>query len=133
MATIYEHITLSPDTKLGHIDEQGDIFGYIETSGQEEYVGRVDYDEGVVYLLVLEEDTEIALGWIDEKNKIIASFEEEDIEIGYVKDNGDLYYYIAKNDSHYIGRVSDITDPVEGAAAMLIFFEFEEDDEDTIE
>jgi len=133
MATIYEHIPLSPDTKLGHIDEQGDIFGYIETSGQEEYVGRVDYDEGVVYLLVLEEDTEIALGWIDEKNKIIASFEEEDIEIGYVKDNGDLYYYIAKNDSHYIGRVSDITDPVEGAAAMLIFFEFEEDDEDTIE
>jgi hypothetical protein len=128
MATIFEHISLSPDNKLGHINEDGEIYGFMEDSGEEEYIGRVDYDEGVVYLL--DEDEEIAMGWVDENKNIIASFEDEDVEIGFVKDNGDLHYYVDEDDAPYIGRVDGMTDPVEGAAAMLIFFEFEEEFEE---
>lgn len=127
MATIYEHVSLSPDTKLGRINEDGEIFGFLEDSGEEEYIGRVDYDEGTVCLL--DEDTEIVLGWIDENAHIIASFEDGDVEIGYVSDNGDLHYYIDENDAPRVGRVTDMKDPVEGAAALLIFFEFEDEDE----
>ena len=131
MATIYEHVPLNPDNKLGFITDAGDIFGYMEHTNQEEYVGRVDYEEGLVCMLDEDEDedTEIVLGWIDEDANIIASFENGDVIIGYVKDNGDLHYYIDENDAPYVGKVSDMRDPVEGAAAMLIFFEFEEDDE----
>ena len=131
MATIHEHVPLSPDNKLGFITDDGDIFGYMEHNNQEEYVGRVDYEEGLVCLLDdnEEEDTEIVLGWIDEDANIIASFENGDIVIGYVKDNGDLHYYIDENDAPYVGKVSDMRDPVEGAAALLIFFEFEVEDE----
>ncbi len=128
MATIFEHISLSPDSKLGHINQDGEIFGYVEDSGEEEYIGRVDYEEGVVYLL--DEDEEIAMGWVDENKNIIASFEDEDVEIGFVKDNGDLHYYIDEDDAPYVGRVDGMTDPVEGAAALLIFFEFEEEEFD---
>jgi glucan-binding YG repeat protein len=128
MATIYEHIRFEKDTKLGFINQDGEIFGYLEDSGEEEFVGRIDYDDSVVYLL--DEDEEIAMGWLDDENKIIASFEEEDIVIGYVKENGDLYYYVDDNDAQYIGRVDDMSDPVEGAAALLIFFEFEEEVDD---
>ena len=122
---------MSPDNKLGFITDDGDIFGYMEHTNQKEYVGRVDYEEGLVCLLDddEEEDTEIVLGWIDEDANIIASFENGDIVIGYVKENGDLHYYIDENDAPYVGKVSDMRDPVEGAAALLIFFEFEEDDE----
>lgn len=127
MATIFEHIRLGRDSKLGFINEDGGIYGFREDTDEEEYVGRVDYDEGVVYLL--DEDSEVALGWIDDNNNIVASFEDEDIEIGYVKENGDLYYYIDENDAEYIGRVEDMSDPAEGAAALLVFFEFEEDEE----
>lgn len=128
MATIYEHIRLATDTKLGHINEDGDIYGILEDTGEQEYIGRVDYEEGVVYLL--DEDSEIAMGWVDDESQIVASFEDEDLVIGYVKENGDLYYYIDEDDAQYVGRVADMTDPVEGAAAMLIFFEFEEEEED---
>mgnify|MGYP007078645226 CR=1 FL=1 len=69
------------------------------------------------------------VGWIDEDANIIASFENGDVVIGYVKENGDLHYYIDENDAPYVGKVSDMRDPVEGAAALLIFFEFEDDDE----
>ena len=126
MATVREHARFSPDDDLGYINDDGEIFGYLEKTGEKEYIGRVDYDEGVVYLF--DDDTEIALGWVDERNRVIASFEEEDIHIGDVKSNGDLYYYIDDNDSQYIGKVEEMTDPVEGAAALLIFFEFEEED-----
>ena len=127
MATIREHVRFSPDDDLGQINKDGEIFGYLEATGEKEYIGRVDYDEGIVFLF--DEDTEIALGWVDERNRVIASFEEEDIHIGDVKSNGDLYYYIDDNDSQYVGKVEEMTDPVEGAAALLIFFEFEEDDD----
>ena len=131
MATIHEHVPLNPDNKLGFITDDGDIFGYMEHTGQEEYVGRVDYEEGLVCMLDEdeEEDTEIVLGWIDEDANIIASFENGDVIIGYVKENGDLHYYIDENDAPYVGKVSDMRDPVEGAAALLIFFEFEDEDE----
>ncbi len=128
MATIYEHIRLGSDTKLGHINKDGDIYGLLEDTNEEEYIGRVDYDEGVVYLL--DEDSEIAMGWIDEEGQVVASFEDEDVVIGFVKENGELHYYIDDEDAQYIGRVADMTDPVEGAAAMLIFFEFEEEEEE---
>ena len=130
MATIHEHIPLNPDNKLGHITDSGEIFGYVEHTNQEEYVGRVDYEEGLVCLLDddEEEDTEIVVGWIDEDANIIASFENGDVVMGYVKENGDLHYYIDENDAPYVGKVSDMRDPVEGAAALLIFFEFEEED-----
>ncbi len=128
MATIYEHIRLGSDTKLGQINKNGDIYGLLEDTNEEEYIGRVDYEEGVVYLL--DEDSEIAMGWVDEERQVVASFEDEDVVIGFVKENGELYYYIDDEDAQYIGRVADMIDPVEGAAAMLIFFEFEDEDED---
>ena len=130
MATIYEHVPLNPDNKLGYITDDGDIFGYVEHTNQEEYVGHVDYEEGIVCLLDDDEkDAEIVVGWIDDDSNIIASFENGDIVIGYVKENGDLHYYIDDDDAPYVGKVADMKDPVEGAAALLIFFEFEDDDE----
>jgi len=127
MATIQEHIRFGEDNKIGNITAEGEIYGYLEDTGEEEYIGRVDYEEGVVYLI--DEDGELALGWVDDEGRVISSLEDDDeFEIGYVKDNGDLFYYVDENDAQHVGQVVDMKDPVEGAAALLIFFDYEEDD-----
>lgn len=128
MATIFEFIDENQTGKLGTIDEDGDIYGVLEDSGEQEYVGHVDYDEGVVYLN--DGDEEVGLGWVDEEGRVIASFEDENVELGYVAENGDLFFFADEENSIRVGNVTDMRHPVEGAAAMLIFFEFEEEDED---
>ncbi|RMF05790.1 MAG: hypothetical protein D6768_00530 [Chloroflexi bacterium] len=128
MATIFEFIDENQTGKLGTIDESGDIYGVLEDSGEQEYVGHVDYDEGVVYLN--DGDEEVGMGWVDEGGRVVASFEDEDVELGYVAENGDLFFFADEENSIRVGQVQDMRHPVEGAAAMLIFFEFEEEDED---
>ncbi|GEM_PF-2462232 len=129
MATIYR---LGFDKVLGRIDSSSGRI-YDSTSGQDEYIGWVDYEAGEVF-----DEADDLVGWVDEEGKIFVSYEydededededEEEVEgerIGYVKENGKLYAYTATEDKE-LGQITDMTDPVEAAAGLLFFFEEEE-------
>jgi hypothetical protein len=119
---IYRDVPLLPDKLIGRIDEQGKV--YDVESGQDEYIGYVDYEEGDVY----DEDEDL-MGYITDEGNIIGIYEEDDEEdIGYVTEEGEIYGYSEEGDL-YLGKVVGMQDSVEGAAAMLLFFDIFEEGE----
>ena len=126
-AIIYQDIPLAPDKQIGRIDRKGKVYA-INASGTEEFVGSVNYDDGEIF----DEEGKI-LGWVEDDGEIIGHYEDDDEDIGYVTEDGEIYGYDSKDDSEvYRGKIKNFEDLVEGAAAMLLFFdreEFEEGDE----
>ncbi|MCI0576037.1 MAG: hypothetical protein L0332_02790 [Chloroflexi bacterium] len=128
MTKIYRDIALAPDEQIGRI-EDGKI--YDTEIEPEEYIGWINYEEGEVF----NEGDEL-MGWVEENGEVVASYEDEEegIGIGYVTDEGELYVYAEEEDDDiYVGKVTDMKDAVEGAAALLFFFDEYEEDEGYIE
>jgi hypothetical protein len=119
MAEIYKCIHLNSDKHVGSIDQEGKIFA--RQPGLEEYIGWIDYEDGEVY-----NREDIFLGWVEDDGGVVAHYDEEDIDLGYVTDGGELYLY-DDEDEIYVGKVVDMEDSVEGAAALLLFFDEEEE------
>ncbi len=127
MAKIFEEIPMLPEKMIGTIDEDGRIYARFEEE-KDEYLGWIDYEEGDIY------DSEDGLmGWIEEDGEVVASYEEDDFAIGRVADDGKLYLYGEEEEGDiFVGKIAEMEDPAEGAAALLFFFdevEYEEEDE----
>jgi hypothetical protein len=56
--------------------------------------------------------------------------EDEEIEVGYVNDQGALYAYAGENEEILVGQLKEMQDLAEGAAALLFFLNIEEEDEE---
>jgi hypothetical protein len=125
MADIYQDVPLLPDEKIGHINQSGHIYAYLEDN-QEEYLGWVDYEEGVIYAGKQDDEEVIEMGWIEESGDVFATYEDGEERLGYVDENGKLYAYTDEGDD-YLGQVTGMTDAAEGAAAILFFFDEEEE------
>ena len=48
MAKIYRHRAMRSDDHIGSVDKDGNV--YREKFGPDEYIGRVDYESGKVYV-----------------------------------------------------------------------------------
>jgi hypothetical protein len=121
---IYRDVPLLPDVLIGRINEEGKVFDV--ESGEEEYIGYIDYKEGEVY-----DPDEDLMGWIENDGTIIGQYEDEKEEIGYVTDDGEVYGYDDEGQELYLGKVTPMQDATEGAAAMLLFYDiFDEQEEE---
>ena len=121
MAKIYEHVAMSPDTLIGRIDDDGRIY-YEDEEGQSEYIGWIDYAGSKVY-----DEDDIYMGWVEENGEVYGSYEEGDEKLGYVADDGKFYLVDEDSGEDYVGQVMEMKHKVDGAAAILFFFdEYEE-------
>ncbi|MBU0491348.1 MAG: hypothetical protein KKA73_19370 [Chloroflexi bacterium] len=118
MPTIYRVIPAAPDEVVGWIDqEDGSIYDGAP-GGEERYLGQIDYEEGEIY-----DDAEEFMGWVEDDGQVIASYDDEIEEnLGHVDPDGKLYVYDGEGEIQ-VGQVEDMTDIVEGAAALLFFFD----------
>jgi hypothetical protein len=114
---IYRDVAFAPDEQIGYIDADGRIYA-LQAGQPDQYIGYLDYEEGEV----LTSDDEL-MGYITEEAEVIASYEDEDINIGYVGENGGLYLYGEDEEDLYVGKVDEMEDSAEGAAALLFFFD----------
>jgi hypothetical protein len=91
---------VAPDELCGLIDAEGDV-----------------YDE-----------KNCLIGWAEDDGTIIAYYveTEEEIEVGYVTEDGEIYYYDEDEKDQYFGRLKKLQSFVEGAAALLFFLDREE-------
>jgi hypothetical protein len=107
---------------IGRIDEDDNIYAIAD--GEEEYLGWIDYDEGEIY-----DDEDVLIGWAEEDGTIVAYDEEseEEIEIGYITDEGDLYYFTGEDEEAHLGKLMEMSDYADGAATLLFFVEEEEE------
>ena len=114
---IYRDVAFAPDEQIGYIDGDGRIYA-VEAGQPDQYIVYIDYEEGEV----LTSDDEL-MGYITEEAEVIASYEDEDVNIGYVDETGGLYLYGEDEEDLYVGKVDEMEDSTEGAAAILFFFD----------
>jgi hypothetical protein len=115
---IYEDKAFSPDKLIGRIEEDGKVYS-IE-SGTSDYLGYIDYEQGEVY-----NDAELLLGWAEDDGTVIAYYEEdeEEEEIGYINDQGEVFFFDSNEEEVYFGSLQDWNEYSEGAAVLLFFTE----------
>ena len=119
MAKIYESVELAPDLLIAHIDEG---LLYYDEEGEEQPIGRIDYETGKVY-----DEDDMYMGWVEANGEIYGSYEEGDLLLGYVDDDGKLYLYDDDDEGVHVGQVTEMKHKADGAAAVLFFFdEYEE-------
>ena len=115
-------IEMIKENLIGRIDDEGNVY---ELEGEEEIcLGWINFDEGDVF------DTEDELiGWVEDDGTVVAVDEEadEEIEIGYVNDQGELYAYEGEDEKALVGQLKNMQDLAEGAAALLFFLDIEEE------
>lgn len=111
----------APDELSGRIDAEGQIFS-TGSSGRK-YLGWVDYEEGDVY-----DDHDCLIGWTEDDGTIIAYYQEteEELEVGYITEDGEIFYYDEDEKELYFGRLRNWEYFVEGAAALLLFLDRED-------
>ena len=117
---IYSDVAGATEKLVGRIDGKGKVYGIVP--GDDEYLGRVDYEEGEI----LDEDDEV-IGWIEEEGEVIRYSEEDEEEetVGYVNEDGEVFIFNEEQDEVYLGRVKDCQDSADGAAALLLLFDWE--------
>jgi len=115
-------IEMIQENLIGRIDDLGNVY---EVEGEEEIcLGWINFDEGDVF------DAEDELiGWVEDDGTVVAINEEadEEIEIGYVNDQGELYAYEGEDEKALVGQLKNMQDYAEGAAALLFFLDIEEE------
>jgi hypothetical protein len=119
---IYRDVPMLPDKLIGRIDDEGKVHNV--GSGEDEFIGWIDYEEGEVY----DADDEL-MGWLEEDGLIIGHYDDDDEDIGYVTEDGEVYGYDDDGEDVYLGKVVIMEDATEGAAAMLLFFDIFEDED----
>lgn len=121
MAKIYENVRLMPDKLVGRVDSRDGRI-YATEDGTDEFIGQVDYAEGEVY-----DDYDNLIGWVEENGEIFVYYEGDDEEdddeerIGRIDNQGRLYLFTHSGEEN-VGSVTEMTNPVEGAAGLLFFF-----------
>ncbi len=118
-------IDLTPKNLIGRIDDEGNVY---EVEGDEEIcLGWINFEHGDVF-----DVEDVLIGWVEDDGMVVAVDEEEDeeIEVGYVNDQGALYAYAGENEEILVGQLKEMQDLAEGAAALLFFLNIEEEDEE---
>jgi hypothetical protein len=119
MIHIYKHRPRRPDEYVGRIDpDNGRI--YSERLGPDKYIGRVDYTESQVYAHRPGPDD--YLGRVDKSGHIYAHQFGPDAYAARIEADGKLYRHIPHGRDAYLGRLENMRHPVEGAAAFFFFF-----------
>jgi hypothetical protein len=83
----------------------------------------VDYEKGDVY-----DEKDALIGWAEDDGTIIAYYAEteEELEVGYITEDGEIYYYDEDEKELYYGRIRNWEYWAEGAAALLLFMDRED-------
>jgi hypothetical protein len=114
-------IEMTPENLIGRIDDDGNVY---EVDGEDEIcLGWINFDEGDVF-----DAEDVLIGWVEDDGTVVAVDEEadEEIEIGNVNDQGELYAYEGENKKALVGKLKTMQDYAEGAAALLFFLDVEE-------
>lgn len=121
---IYADLPEEPNTLLARINEEGKL--YVIDQEKEEYIGWIDYAEGDVY-----DSEDYLLGWAEDDGSVMIYYEDEDEEeeIGYVTDEGQIFFYQGEDEEVYFGKLENMKSYADGAAALLFFLEEEEEEE----
>ena len=110
---------------LEHVREESILTGKvyaIDENKKDKYLGWVDYESGEVF----DEDNDL-MGWVEDDGEVIGYYEDGEADLGYVTEDGEIYAYTDDEEVEvYLGKVREMQDIVEAAAAMLFFFEGEE-------
>ena len=115
-------IEMTPENLIGRIDDDGNVY---EVDGEEEIcLGWIEFDEGDVF-----DGEDVLVGWVEDDGTVVAVDEEgdEEIEIGYVSEDGELYAYEGEEEKALVGKLKNMQDYAEGAAALLFFLDVEEE------
>jgi len=112
---IFRDQALNPDKLVGRIDERGKVYDL--EGGRDRLIGSVYYEDGEVY-----DGENMLLGWIEEEGTIVRFFNDENIKVGFITPDGEIYGYDEDEQVVCRGRVTGLQDNIEGAAAMLFFF-----------
>lgn len=119
MAEIYRIVDGAAELRVGWIDTDGKI--YARRADKHECVGWVDFDEAEVR----DRDDEL-VGWLEGEGEVVGVFEDGEAGIGYVRPDGSLYFFGDPDESEedlLVGRMTGMQNEIEGAAALLFFFE----------
>jgi hypothetical protein len=111
---IYRDKALAPDMCIGRIDDRGKILK-VEL-GEDDYLGWIDYQEGDIY-----DNHDVLIGWVEKDGEVIRLVEDVEEEVGFVTDESELYCYSKDGEEEYFGKLKDMQDFSEGAAALLFF------------
>lgn len=106
--------TLAAGEVIGWIDTRGMVYAG-EPGQAAEPVGRIDYLEGDIY-----NAREELIGWIEDEGAIIAVCNEEDEQVGFVSEDGEVFGYDSDGEEVCLGIIPDLDDAVQGAAALLL-------------
>ena len=115
-------VEITPENLIGRIDDEGNVY---EVEGDEEIcLGWINFDEGDVF-----DVEDVLIGWVEDDGTVVAVDEEEDeeIEVGYVNEKGELYCYEGEDQEALVGQLENMQDYAEGAAALLFFLDVEEE------
>lgn len=115
-------VEMSQENLIGRIDDDGNIY---EVDGEDEVcLGWIEFDEGDVF-----DAEDVLIGWVEDDGTAVAVDEEgdEEIEIGYVNENGQLFAYEGDENEVLVGQLKNMQDYAEGAAALLFFLDIEEE------
>ena len=115
-------IEMTPENLIGRIDDEGNVY---EVEGDEEIcLGWIDFEQGDVF-----DVEDILIVWVEDDGTAVAVDEEadEEIEIGYVNDQGALFAYQGDDEETLVGQLQNMQDLAEGAAALLFFLDVEEE------
>jgi hypothetical protein len=107
---------ISPDELSGKIDTEGLVF----SARGRKYLGWIDYEKGDVY-----DAQDLLIGWAEDNGAIVAYYKEKDeeLEVGYIIEDGDIFYYDEDEKELYFGRIKNWEYYAEGAAALLLFMD----------
>lgn len=121
MAKIYRHEAGKKSDYIGRVDvESGYI--YSERTGPDKYIGSLDYEKGEIYAHRVGPDKYI--GRVDmATGHVYAHRFGPDRYVGRVTPNGKLYRHVSWGRDEQIGTIEDLRNVIEGAAAMLFFFD----------
>ena len=125
MAKIYRHRAMRSDDHIGSVDKDGNV--YREKFGPDEYIGRVDYESGKVY--VHRKGIDDYLGSVTDDGKIYGHQFGPDKYEATVNEENKIYARKSLARDDYLGRVDEMTHMVEAAAAWFLFFADESDAE----
>jgi hypothetical protein len=126
MARFFRDVILADEKEIGHVDGTGRV--YAEQLGPDDFIGWIDYDGGEVY-----DAGDELVGRVDEAGVVSALYGEAAARIGFVTGEGHLYLYGEDEADLYVGKVADMEALVEGAAALLFFFDEEAGEPDGME
>jgi hypothetical protein len=120
---IYADLPEEQNILVARVDEEGKL--YAIDGEKEEYIGWIDYQEGDVY-----DSEDFLLGWAEDDGSVLIYYEDEDEEeeIGYVTEEGEIFFYQGEDEEVFFGKLANMKSYADGAAALLFFLEEEEEE-----